>query len=159
MTCKYGIDTVLPVPSILNHVSSVRPKIVKKYIFHYVIGHIFMLVRYIIRFQCLYWREIVHADRCCRREPYGKRFQNPQSQAESESYCGQNVCMAGYLRELTNKAPGKQNTKTSCWLNSAQCAICTLYIQLLLVAYNMPFVSIRYYGNVALAKYGYVSTQ
>ena len=56
MTFKYGTDTVLPVPNriILKHVSSVRFKIVKKSVFLYVIGHVFMLVRYIIRVQCLY---------------------------------------------------------------------------------------------------------
>jgi hypothetical protein len=41
---------------------------------------------------------------------------------------------------------------------NAVCNLYSVYVQLLLVAYNMPFVRIRYYGNVALAKYGYVST-
>ena len=54
MTCKYDIDIVLPVPDILKYVRSVRSKIVKRFVFHYVIGHVFMSVRYIIRFQCLY---------------------------------------------------------------------------------------------------------
>jgi len=54
MTCKYGTDTVLPVPDILKHVRSVRSKIVKKSVFRYAIRYVFMLVRYIIQFQRLY---------------------------------------------------------------------------------------------------------
>lgn len=51
--CQYSTYTVLPVPDILKHVSSFRSKIIKKSVFHYVMRHVFMLVRYVIRFQCL----------------------------------------------------------------------------------------------------------
>jgi hypothetical protein len=54
MTCKYSTDTVRSVTDILKQVSSVRSKIVKRSVFHYVMGHVFMLVCYIIRFLCLY---------------------------------------------------------------------------------------------------------
>ena len=51
---KYGTDSVLLVSDILKQVSSVSYKTVKMSVVHYVIGHVFMLLRYIIRFRCLY---------------------------------------------------------------------------------------------------------
>jgi len=51
---KYGTDTVLLVPDILKQVSSVSYKTLKMSVVHYVLGHVFMFLRYIIRFQCLY---------------------------------------------------------------------------------------------------------
>jgi hypothetical protein len=45
---------VLPVIDSLKQISGFRSKVVKISVFHYVMGHVFKLVRYIIRFQCLH---------------------------------------------------------------------------------------------------------